>query len=316
MITGGGGFIGTQLAGRLAEDNAVTLLDLDFDHNSFAFTELSANKNIKMATADILDSEKLAGIARDAQIVIHTAAVLGVQKVTQNAIQTIEVNYLGISNLLKILSQSSYCERFVLFSTSEIYGSNAFQIAEDGDAVFPSIQNPRWCYSISKLAAEHLTFGYHRQKGLPAVIIRPFNLFGPGRIGSYAILQFILRALRNEDLEVYGDGTQIRAWCYIDDFCDALLRSIEPKEAIGQAFNIGNPLNTLTIYELARKIIRLCGATSKIVFKPLDFEDIDIRVPDISRARDILGFSPEIEIDEGLSRTIEWMKKNYDSLTF
>ena len=124
----------------------------------------------------------------------------------------------------------------------------------------------------------------------------------------------VLKAIKNENLEIYGDGTQIRAWCYIDDFCDAVLLTMEIKEAIGQAFNIGNPLNALTIYELARKTVYLCNSKSNIIFKPLSFKDIDKRLPDISRARDILGFVPRIEIDRGLSSTIEWIKKNYDQI--
>jgi dTDP-glucose 4,6-dehydratase len=192
--------------------------------------------------------------------------------------------------------------------------ANAFRIEENGDATLPAVQDPRWCYAISKLAAEHLALSYYREKQLPVVIIRPFNIFGPGRVGQYAVLQFALKALKNESLEVYGDGTQIRAWCYIDDFCNALLEAIERKEAIGQAFNVGNPRNTVTNYELARRVIRLCDSRSSIVFTPLDFEDINLRAPDISKARDILGYVPEIELDDGLIRTIEWVKENYERL--
>jgi UDP-glucose 4-epimerase len=203
----------------------------------------------------------------------------------------------------------------VCFSTSEIFGAGAFGIAENGNTVLSSVQDVRWCYCISKLAAEHLALSYFRQKDLPVVVVRPFNIFGPKRVGDHVVLRFILRALKNEDLEVYGDGTQIRAWCYIDDFCDALLQCIEVKEAVGQAFNIGNPRNTLTIYELARKIIALCGSKSKVAFKAIDFKDIDIRVPNTAKARDMLGFVPRIELEEGLSRTIEWVRKHADELS-
>ena len=315
LLTGGAGFIGVALAERLVKDNHVILLDTNFDHNAFAFSGLKSNRNIELANVDILDMQEVARVAQDAQIVVHMAAMVGVQEVIHNALYTLDVNYIGTSNVLKAVSQSSHCERLIFFSTSEIFGTNAFGIAENGNAVLSSVQDVRWCYCVSKLAAEHLALSYYRQKGLPVVVVRPFNVFGPKRVGDHVVLRFILKALNNEDLEVYGDGTQVRAWCYIDDFCNALLRCIEVKEAVGQAFNIGNPRNTVTIYELAKKIISMCDSKSKIVFKALDFTDIDIRVPSTSKATDILGFVPEIELEEGLSKNIEWVKRHADELS-
>lgn len=314
LITGGAGFIGVAVARRLANDNHITLLDTNFDHNAFAFSDLKDNRNISLVKADILDAPKVAQLAKDAQIVVHMAAMVGVQEVLSNALYTLDVNYIGTSNLLKAVSRASRCERVVVFSTSEIFGSGAFGIAENGNTVLSSVQDVRWCYCISKLAAEHLALSYYRQENLPVVVVRPFNIFGPGRVGDHVVLRFMLKALKNEDLEVYGDGTQIRAWCYIDDFCDALLKCMQVKEAVGQSFNIGNPRNTVTIYELARKIVSLCGSKSKIVFKALDFTDIDLRVPNTAKARDMLGFIPKVELEEGLSRTIEWVKRHEDEL--
>jgi len=314
LITGGGGFLGVTLAERLVEDNHIVLLDKNFEHNTFAFSDLKGNRNIKLANVDILDAQEVARAAQDAQIVVHMAAMVGVQEVLSNALYTLDVNYIGTSNLLKAVSHNSQCQRVICFSTSEVFGTGAFGIAENGNTILSSVQDVRWCYCVSKLAAEHLALSYFRQKDLPVVVIRPFNIFGPKRIGDHVVLRFILKALRNEDLEVYGDGTQIRAWCYVDDFCDALLQCMEVEEAVGQAFNIGNPRNTLTIYELAKKIISLCGSKSKIVFKALDFTDIDIRVPNTAKARDILGFVPKIELEEGLSRTIAWINRYADEL--
>ncbi|MBA7639617.1 dTDP-glucose 4,6-dehydratase [subsurface metagenome] len=253
-------------------------------------------------------------MTKDTQVVVHMAAMVGVQEVLSNALYTLDVNYVGTSNLLKAVARASNCERVVFFSTSEIFGSGAFGIAENGNTVLSSVQDVRWCYCISKLAAEHLALSYYRQEKLPVVVVRPFNIFGPGRVGDHVVIRFILKALKNEDLEVYGDGTQIRAWCYIDDFCDALLKCMEVKEAVGQSFNIGNPRNTCTIYELAKKIVSLCGSKSKIVFKALDFTDIDLRVPNTAKARDMLGFVPKFDLEEGLSGTIEWVKRNEDEL--
>jgi len=314
LITGGGGFLGVSLAERLVKDNQVVLLDTNFEKNTFAYSSLKGNKNIELAQVDILNAPEVSRNAQDAQIVVHMAAMVGVQEVLSNALYTLDVNYIGTSNLLKAVAQNPDCQRVVCFSTSEVFGAGAFGIAEDGNTVLSSVQDVRWCYCISKLASEHLALSYYRQKNVPSVVIRPFNIFGPKRVGDHVVLRFILKALKNEDLEVYGDGTQIRAWCYVDDFIDALVRCLEVKEAVGQAFNIGNARNTLTIYELARKIIALCNSKSKIIFKALDFTDIDIRVPNIDKARKLLGYEPQIDLEEGLSRTIDWIRQNADEL--
>ena len=314
LITGGAGFIGTALAERLAEHNEITLADINLEHNSFKFSRVLGKGCVKVAKVDVLNMDEVIRVISQAQIVIHTAAVLGVRKVIHNTLSTLEVNLMGTSNILKAASQNSNCERVLFFSTSEVFGGNAYRVNEGGGAVFRPIEDPRWCYSISKLAGEHLAFGYFREKRLPVVVVRPFNVFGPGRIGDYVILRFIMKALKDEDLEVYGDGTQIRAWCYIDDFCDALTMCLATKEAVGQAFNIGNPRNVISNYELAKMIRSICGSESRIVFKSVDFTDIDIRVPDISKAKDILGYVPEVELEEGLSRTIAWVKNSYDRL--
>ncbi|MFC2034995.1 NAD-dependent epimerase/dehydratase family protein [Chloroflexota bacterium] len=316
LITGGAGFMGTTLAGNLVRDNnEITLLDMDFEHSAWAFSELRHNKNINLVKADIMDLQEVERATRDAEVVLHLAAMVGVQEVIHNALYTLDVNYIGTSNLLKAVSQGSHCKRLIYFSTSEIYGDNPLGMSEDADSILSSMQNVRWCYCISKLAAEHLALSYSRQKNLPVVIVRPFNTFGPGRVGDHVILRFILKALSGEDLEVYGNGTQIRSWCYIDDFCSGVLQCMKKERVIGQTFNLGNPRNTLTIYDLAKRVILLCGSKSRISYKRLDFKDIDIRVPDITKARGNLGFDPKVEMEEGLLATIEWVKANVDELS-
>jgi UDP-glucose 4-epimerase len=314
MITGGGGFIGTSLTKRLIDDNEVILLDRDFSDNAYAYSNLKDNEKIKKQKIDILDLDALSEATKDVDIVVHMAAMVGVQEVISNAMDTLEVNYSGTSNILKAVSTSPNCKRLVYFSTSEIFGPNAFRVAENADSALASVQDVRWCYCISKLAAEHLVFSYSRQKGLPVVVIRPFNVFGAGRVGDHVVVRFILKALNNEDLEVYGDGTQIRAWCYIDDFCDALVKSLEVEGAIGQTFNIGNPLNTVTVYALAEDIVRLCNSKSEIIFKAPGFADVDLRIPNINKAKEILGFNPQVKLEDGLNQTIEWVKQHESEL--
>jgi len=292
LITGSRGFIGSTIAKRLAPDNDVVCFDISQGE-------------------DILDKDTLASAVAGSQIIIHTAARIGVDEILQDTIATLQVNYTGTANLLhSALTDTLQCEQVILFSTSEIFGTNANRVSEHVTPTFPDATDPRWCYGIGKLAAEHLALGYYRQYGLPITIVRPFNVFGEGRVGNHALLRFIQSALNRDDLVVYGDGSQIRAWCHIDDFCDAVLAMLDTEDAIGKAFNIGNPENVISVKDLAEEVIRLCQSKSKVVFKPLPFTDIDVRIPDIGLARSVLGFEHKIGLEEGLRRTIEWVRRN------
>jgi len=303
LITGGRGFIGSALARRLTPDNAVVCLDESLNGNRVEET--------RQLAGSILDKDALGSAVADSQIIIHTAATLGVHNIHQDAIKTLRTNYTGTENVLQsALSDTTRLEQVILLSTSEIFGAGASKVGEHGTPTFPDATDSRWCYGIGKLAAEHLALGYYRQYGLPITIVRPFNVFGEGRTGDHALLRFIQSALKREDLAVYGDGSQVRAWCHIDDFCDAVLATLDTEDAIGRAFNIGNPENVISVKDLAEEVIRLCWSRSKVVFKPLPFTDIDIRIPDIELARGVLGFEPKIGLDEGLRRTIEWVKEN------
>jgi len=291
LITGGRGFIGSALDKRLAPDNNVVCFDISQGD-------------------DILDREALASAVAGSQIIIHTAARVGVNEILQDTIATLQVNYTGTANVLQsVLPDTALLERVICFSSSEIFGAGADRVGEYGTPVFPDATDQRWCYGIGKLAAEHLAIGYYRKYSLPITIVRPFNVFGEGRVGNHALLNFIQSALKGDDLVVYGDGSQVRAWCHIDDFCDAVLATLDTENAIGKAFNIGNPVNVISVKDLAEKVIRLCQSRSKVVFKPLPFTDIDIRIPDIMLARSVLGFEPKIGLEEGLGRTIEWVRK-------
>ena len=166
----------------------------------------------------------------------------------------------------------------------------------------------RWSYSIAKLAGEHLVSAYHKELGMPTVIVRPFNVFGPLRIGEHAMLRFILCALEGAELEVHGDGSQIRSWCYIDDFCAGVLRTLDRGQAVGEDFNIGSARNTLTIYALAQKIIEMTGSRSGITFTHHGFSDIDVRVPRLDKAHTLLGYEPQYELDRALPLTIDWYR--------
>jgi nucleoside-diphosphate-sugar epimerase len=149
---------------------------------------------------------------------------------------------------------------------------------------------------------------------VPTVCLRPFNVYGPGQIGGGAIRAFIEAALAGRDLVIHGDGSQIRAWCYVDDMVDALLLCLERPEAVGQSFNIGNARSTVTIFDLAQRIKRLTRCPGELVFQPLHYTDVELRIPNIDKAKELLGFEAKIELDEGLARTIAWYRQRNPAL--
>lgn len=311
LITGGAGFIGSQLAQRYADSRPVVLFDLDFDAaKPIGYTDVLDHEQVSVVTGDVRDADAFTTAMKGVSVVIHAAAIVGVHNVRMSARKTIETNLLGTVNLLHACVDSPDLERLVYFSTSEVFGGSSFRVAESRNTSIGSVDEARWSYSIAKLAGEHLVAAYHRELDMPAVTVRPFNVFGPRRTGDHAMLRFIDAALRDDPLVVHGDGTQLRAWCYIDDFIDGVVAAATEPEAIGNHFNLGNSRNTLTIYELAKRVIAITGSRSSIVFDDVDHPDIDIRVPSTKKAEEVLGFSPSVEIDEGIRRTAEWYEAN------
>lgn len=313
LITGGAGFIGSTLAEKLAERNRLILLDQAFAQAPIRFTQLLKQPNVEIVQGNILELP-LRSVLKDADVVIHAAAILGVNRVCTAARETLETNYVGTSRLLKALDVNPRIERFIYFSTSEVFGVNSYRVNEASRPIIGPIAESRWSYAMSKLAGEHLVASYFRETRLPTVIVRPFNIFGPRRTGDYALGRFIISALKGEPLEVHGDGTQIRSWCYIEDFCSALLKMVTRPEAIGEDFNIGNPGNTLTIYELARKVIQLAGSSSEIVFRESTIPDISIRVPSLDKAKRSLGYEPLFDLNTALKLTIQWHRENLPAI--
>jgi nucleoside-diphosphate-sugar epimerase len=220
------------------------------------------------------------------------------------------VNLIGTYNALEAaVATQDTLERFLDFSTSEVFGTHAFRVTEGQVSTIGSVGEARWTYAVSKLAGEHMAHAYHDELRLPTVTVHPFNVYGPGQIGGGAIRAFIEAALAERDLVIHGDGSQIRAWCYVDDMVDACLLCLERPEAVGQTFNVGNPRSTVTIWDLAQRIKRLTGAPGEIVFQPLHYADVELRIPNVEKARELLGFEPRVELDDGLARTIAWYRQ-------
>ncbi|MCA9737522.1 MAG: NAD-dependent epimerase/dehydratase family protein [Gemmatimonadota bacterium] len=314
LITGGAGFIGAALAERLVEHNQVRLFDLGFDGSSVSLSRAWGHPNLEVVEGNVMDADALVRATEGATLVVHLAAVVGVKNVLSRGRDTIEINFTGTSNLLRALEGRRDLDRVVYFSTSEVFGMSAFRAGEDTPSTIGPVSEARWTYSIAKLAGEHLVHTYHRELGMPTAIVRPFNVFGRLRLGDHAMLRFILAALRGEDLEVHGDGTQIRSWCYIDDFVDGLIRVMHMPEAVGETFNLGNPRNTLTIYDLAQRVVRLLDSPSRVRFIEIDFSDIDVRVPRLRNATTLLGYRPRVELDDAVRLTADWVREHRDVL--
>ena len=306
LITGGAGFIGSTIARWLVDHNRVVILD-NLHRNSIADDpELSEHPNLTLVQGDVLDQHAVNRAIRGATVLVHCAAIAGVDTVLAHPTKTMRVNIIGTYNVLEAAVAAGGLKRFVDFSTSEVFGAYAYKVQEGDVTSLGAVGEARWTYAVSKLATEHMAHTYYREFGLPTVAIRPFNIYGPGQVGEGAIHHFILRALRGDAIQIHNDGAQIRAWCFIDDIVDAVVRAIDFDKAVGHSFNIGNPRSTLTIYNLAREVVRLAGSTSELEFVTWDHPDVELRIPDVTKARRLLGFEPAIDLEEGLGKTIEW----------
>ncbi len=313
FITGGAGFIGSTLIERLVQDNEIVVYD-NFDRDSLSGKSYAKHPNLQLIAGDILDNHKLEQAIDGAQIVVHAAAIAGIDNTVKNPVNTMRVNMLGTANILEAARKGGNIERFMDFSTSEVFGSHAFKVDEGSETVTGAVGEARWTYAVSKLAGEHLTHAYHRQYGLPTVTVRPFNIYGPGQIGEGAIQIFIRKALKNEDIYIFGDGNQIRAWCYVDDMVDGVMLGLSHEKAIGESFNIGNARAVTTIYGLAQTVCRVLNSKSKIVFRDPLSADIELRIPSVQKAKELIGYRAKIDLDEGVLKTAEWYCKNMNDM--
>lgn len=308
FITGGAGFIGSTLIGRLIENNRIVAYD-NLTRNSLQDKSYKNHSNLKLVEGDVLDFDKLARSMQGADIIVHCAAVAGIDTVIKSPVTTMRVNMIGSANVLEAASTLDHLDRLVCFSTSEIFGQHAFRSTETDMAVTGKVGEARWTYAVSKLAEEHLAISYHKEKSLPTTVVRPFNVYGPGQVGEGALRTFIQRAVRNETIEIHGDGTQIRAWCYVDDMVEGILLTMTHPKAVGESFNIGNQRAVITIYGLANTVVRVLDSSSSIVFSRKDYADVELRIPAVQKAQELLGFEAKIDLDEGILRAADFYRE-------
>lgn len=307
FITGGAGFIANTLIKHYVEHNKIIVYD-NFHRDTLSGSEVAGHPNIRVIQGDVLDFDFLVESMKGANIVVHAAGIAGIDTVIKSPVKTMRVNMIGTANALEAALINGVQDRFIDFSTSEVFGSMAFRSSESDATVAGSAGEARWTYAVSKLAGEHLAHAYYSQYKLPVVTVRPFNVYGPGQTGEGAIQIFIKRALQNQDIKIDGDGNQIRAWCYVDDFVDCLVRCIEDPKAVGESFNLGNARAVITILGLAQTVCRVLDSKSKIIFEPPLSADIAIRIPSVEKTKEILGFKAQVDLEEGILRTAEWMK--------
>ena len=304
FITGGAGFIGSTLIGQLVERNQIVAYD-NLARNALQTKPWKDHKNLQLVVGDVLDYDHVAKSLEGADIVVHCAAIAGIDTVVKNPVATMRVNMVGSANVLEAASKLEHCDRVVCFSTSEVFGTNAFRSSELDKTSIGTIGEARWTYAVSKLAEEHLAIAYFHHQWLRVAVVRPFNVYGPGQVGEGALRTFILRALKDETIKINGDGTQIRAWCYVDDMVRGTLLAMEHPKAVGESFNIGNQRAVTTIYGLANTVIRVLNSKSKIEFVYKDYADVELRIPDVKKARDLIGFEAKVDLDEGIQLTAE-----------
>jgi UDP-glucose 4-epimerase len=315
LVTGGAGFIGTTLARRLVDANEIVALD-NLHRDTLAGTPLAAHPSFELVQGDVLDSARLTEVVRGATHIVHCAGIAGVDTVRESPVRTMRVNTIGTYNVLEAaLATRDSLERLVDFSTSEVFGQQAFNVQEAHGTTIGSVGEARWTYAVSKLAGEHMAHAYYAELDLPTTSVRPFNVYGPGQVGGGAIRKFIEDALAGRDLAIHGDGSQIRAWCYVDDMVDGALLALEHPAAVGESFNIGNARSAVTIHDLAQRVKRITGCPGEIVFQPLHYTDVELRIPNVQKARSLLGFEAKVDLDEGLERTVAWYRERLGAAT-
>jgi UDP-glucuronate decarboxylase len=302
LVTGGAGFLGSHLCERLlAEKHEVLCLDNFFTGRKKNIRHLMSNPDFELIRHDIIHP-----IFLEVDRIYHLACPASPIHYQYNAIKTIKASVMGTINMLGIAKRVK--GRILFASTSEVYGDPAVHPQRED---YWGNVNPigiRSCYDEGKRSAETLMMDYHRQNRVDIKIVRIFNTFGPRMLPNdgRVVSNFIVQALKGEDITVYGEGSQTRSFCYVDDLIDGVIRMMGSENFIGPV-NLGNP-DEYTILDLAKKIVTMTGSASKIIYRPLPSDDPTQRMPDISLAEAKLGWRPKVSVDEGLRRTIEYFQ--------
>jgi UDP-glucose 4-epimerase len=303
LITGGAGFIGSHLTETLVNrGDQVVILDNFF---TSAMDNLNQVKEkVKIVEGNILDQTLVSKLVSESDHIVHLAAALGVFNIVNKPLESLKTNLQGSEIVLE--AADMYKKPVLIASTSEVYGKNTkVPLNEEDDRIIGHPLKSRWSYSEAKAVDESLAYFYYLENKLPIRIVRFFNTVGPRQVGNYGMVlpRFVSAAQKNQPLQVYGQGDQIRCFCHVTDAVKALLLVMDSDKAVGQVFNVGNN-SQISIEELAKKVIEITGSKSSIETiayekaYPEGFEDMQRRVPDISKIKQVLGWEPKINLDQ------------------
>ncbi|MDP9192370.1 MAG: GDP-mannose 4,6-dehydratase [Acidobacteriota bacterium] len=320
LITGGAGFIGSHLAeAYLERGDEVSIID-DLSTGSIEnIQHLKKHPRFDYTIESVRNAPVLAELVDRADIVIHLAAAVGVQLIVESPVRTIETNVRGTEIVLEVANKKK--KTVLIASTSEVYGlSDKVPFREDGNLVLGSTSKGRWSYACSKAIDEFLALAYWREKRLPTIIVRLFNTVGPRQTGQYGMVvpRFVKQAIAGRPLTVFGDGSQTRCFCHVQDVIGALMKLVDTPASIGEVFNIGST-EEVSILQLAETVKRLAASSSDIVFVPYDeayeegFEDMPRRVPDTTKVDALVGFQPTYTLDGIIRSVIEYQRATQTS---
>lgn len=315
LITGGAGFIGSHLAERyLDRGDEVYILD-DLSTGSIEnIIHFKNHPNLTYHIDSLTNYQLTAELVDLCDIIYHLAAAVGVRLIVESPVKTIETNIRGTEIVLSLAAKKR--KRVLITSTSEVYGKrDRVPFREDDDLIMGPTSKGRWSYACSKAIDEFLAIAYWKEKGVPSVIVRLFNTVGPRQTGRYGMVipNFVRQALMGEEITVFGDGSQSRCFTHVSDAAGALIGLAEHPRAVGEVYNVGSD-QEVSIKELAERVKRLTGSSSRIVFVPYDeayeegFEDMMRRVPDISKVQNLIGYAPRVSLDEILTSVIDYQK--------
>jgi UDP-glucose 4-epimerase len=316
IVTGGAGFIGSHLVEQLLKDgNEVHVFDSLPLNKANNLRDIATHKNLHYVVGDLTKPEDIKGFWRsDASAVIHLAAVVGIKNYISDPLKLVDINVIGTRYLLEQAANSN--TKFVFSSTSEYFGKNpATPWSEDEDRVLGPSYVDRWSYSSSKAVCEHMLYGVQKAFGLPFTIVRYFNVYGPRQNPYFVVSQTIYKILRGEKPLMYDGGKMTRCFTFIEDIIRGTIIAADSDKAIGEAFNLGNPRET-SVKEVIEIALRVADSnsgydavnTEKLYGK--SYEDITRRVPQVDKARELLGWQAEVSLEEGIRRTIDWAKAN------
>ena len=315
LITGGAGFVGSHLAEELLNKGCEVQVIDDLSTGSIEnIDHLKKHPQFHYVIDTIMNTPVMAELVDRCDIIYHLAAAVGVKLIVESPVRTIETNIKGTETVLGLAAKKR--KKILLASTSEVYGkSNQVPFNEDMDMVMGPTTHGRWSYACSKAIDEFLGLAYYHEKKLPVVVVRLFNTVGPRQTGQYGMVipTFVKQALLGHPITIYGDGTQSRSFTYVKDVVAGLVSLMDHKNAVGNVFNLGHG-KEITIEELAKLVKQLTGSNSEIVYIPYDnayekgFEDMMRRVPDITKARNLVGYKPTLDIKEILTKVIEYFQ--------